>query len=176
MDGQFIVFAESLADGGHVASSEADSRKGAYTNAFKKAAAFFGVGRQAYEGTLDDDNLPQDASTASPAVQVVNQVQAQQPRQVVQPVVAPVAPVQRPATQPRNRLTSKQLAALQTISRKLGMDHGGLRAVSKQKFNAQPEFLTRDQASQLIASMSAQLNGNGHDRDEAYTDQPVMEG
>ena len=176
VDGQFIVFAESLADGGHVASSEADSRKGAYTNAFKKAAAFFGVGRQAYEGTLDDDNLPQDASTASPAVQVVNQVQAQQPRQVVQPVVAPVAPVQRPATQPRNRLTSKQLAALQTISRKLGMDHGGLRAVSKQKFNAQPEFLTRDQASQLIASMSAQLNGNGHDRDEAYTDQPVMEG
>ena len=38
VDGRFIVFAESLADGGHVASSEADSRKGAYTNAFKKAA------------------------------------------------------------------------------------------------------------------------------------------
>ena len=52
IDGSFIVFAESLADGGHVASSEADARKGSYTNAFKKAAAFFGVGRQAYEGSL----------------------------------------------------------------------------------------------------------------------------
>jgi hypothetical protein len=47
-----------LADGGPLASSEADARKGSYTNAFKKAAAFFGVGRQAYEGSLDDDNLP----------------------------------------------------------------------------------------------------------------------
>ncbi len=56
-----MVFAESLADGGHVASAEADARKGAYTNAFKKAAAFFGVGRQAYEGSLDDDNVPSDS-------------------------------------------------------------------------------------------------------------------
>jgi hypothetical protein len=47
-----------LADGGPLASSEADARKGSYTNAFKKAAAFFGVGRMAYEGSLDDDNLP----------------------------------------------------------------------------------------------------------------------
>lgn len=58
VDGKFVTFAESLADGGHVASSEADARKGAYTNAFKKAAAFHGVGKAAYEGTLDDDNLP----------------------------------------------------------------------------------------------------------------------
>ena len=80
------------------------------------------------------------------------------------------------STQPRNRLTSKQLGALQAISRKLGMDHGGLRAISKQRFNAQPEFLTRDQASQLIASLSAQLNGNGQDRSEAHADEPGMEG
>ncbi len=167
-DGQFIVFAESLADGGHLASSEADARKGAYTNAFKKAAGFFGVGRQAYEGSLDDDNLPQDGQVASPAAQVVAQVQ-QRP-------VAPAPPQARPApAQPRNRLTSKQLGALQAISRKLGMDHGGLRAISKQRFNAQPEFLTREQASQLIASMSAQLNGNGHS-DEAHADEQGMEG
>ena len=57
---QFIVFAEWLADGGHVASSEADARKGAYTNAFKKAAAFFGCGNAAYEGSIDDDNIPAD--------------------------------------------------------------------------------------------------------------------
>ena len=51
---------ESLADGSHQSSTEGDARKGAYTNAFKKAAAFFGVGKQAYEGTLDDDNVPSE--------------------------------------------------------------------------------------------------------------------
>ena len=56
----FVVWAEALADGGHQSFSEADARKGAFTNAFKKAAAFFGVGRQAYEGTLDDDNVAPD--------------------------------------------------------------------------------------------------------------------
>lgn len=49
--GIFVVHAESLADGGHVASSEADARKGCFTNAFKKAAAFFGCGRQQFEST-----------------------------------------------------------------------------------------------------------------------------
>lgn len=174
IDGQFIVFAESLADGGHLASSEADARKGSYTNAFKKAAAFFGVGRQAYEGSLDDDNLPGEH-----VVQAVQQP-VQRPAPVAAAAPAPQAPVQQqPRATPaptRNRLTSKQLGALQAISRKLGMDHGGLRAISKQRFNAQPEFLTRDQASQLIASMSAQLNGNGQDRGEAHADEPGIEG
>ena len=179
IDGQFIVFAESLADGGHLASSEADARKGSYTNAFKKAAAFFGVGRQAYEGSLDDDNLPgehvvqnvqQPAQRAVPAQVPVQPIQPTQDTQVAQQAARPVS------TQPRNRLTSKQLGALQAISRKLGMDHGGLRAISKQRFNAQPEFLTRDQASQLIASMSAQLNGNGQGHGEAHADEPGMEG
>ena len=41
--------------GGHTARSYSDAVKGALTNAFKKAAAFWGVGRQAYEGTLDED-------------------------------------------------------------------------------------------------------------------------
>ncbi len=65
-NGNFIVFAESLADGGHVASSEADARKGCFTNAFKKAAAFFGVGKQAYEGSIDDDNLPVEVEGGAP--------------------------------------------------------------------------------------------------------------
>ena len=176
IDGQFVVFAESLADGGHVASSEADARKGAYTNAFKKAAAFFGVGRQAYEGTLDDDNLPQDGHVGSPAQQIVNQVQAQQARPVTAVTAAPVTTPVRPAAQPRNRLTSKQLAALQVISRKLGMDHGGLRAISKQRYSCQTEFLSRDNASELIGLLSARLNGIGHDRDEAGVTDSAMEG
>jgi len=44
--------------GGHISILYADALKGAITNAFKKAAAFWGVGRQAYEGTMDDDNKP----------------------------------------------------------------------------------------------------------------------
>jgi hypothetical protein len=63
-DGKFMPFAEALGTGGHISSNLADARKGAYTNAFKKTVAFFGVGRQAYEGTLDDDNVPAEGETA----------------------------------------------------------------------------------------------------------------
>ena len=44
--------------GSHLASSYGDALKGAITNAFKKTASFWGVGRQAYEGTLDEDYQP----------------------------------------------------------------------------------------------------------------------
>ena len=44
--------------GGHKAVNYADALKGAITNAFKKTAAFWGVGRAAYAGTIDDDNKP----------------------------------------------------------------------------------------------------------------------
>ena len=42
--------------GGHRAGNYADALKGASTNAFKKTSAFSGVGRQAFEGSIDDDN------------------------------------------------------------------------------------------------------------------------
>lgn len=44
--------------GGHISNNYSDARKGAITNAFKKTAALFGVGRKAYEGSIDDDNKP----------------------------------------------------------------------------------------------------------------------
>jgi hypothetical protein len=44
--------------GGHISGNYADALKGAITNAFKKTAAFWGVGRHAYEGSIDDDNQP----------------------------------------------------------------------------------------------------------------------
>jgi hypothetical protein len=159
--GDFVVFAEALADGGHVASSEADARKGAFTNAFKKAAAFFGVGRQAYEGTLDDDNVPQDGdvAVASHAVAPAAAPAAPRPASPPPPPVVQTLPT-RPSAPPRNRLTSKQLAAIWAIARKLGYEQQALRQMVKSKFNAQPEFLTRDQASALIGSL-AQEAGNG---------------
>lgn len=57
-NGQFVAFAEATGTGGHASSTEADAKKGAFTNGFKKTAAMFGVGWQAYAGTLDDDNTP----------------------------------------------------------------------------------------------------------------------
>ena len=45
--------------GGHLSASYADALKGAITNAFKKTASFWGVGREAYAGTIDEDNVPQ---------------------------------------------------------------------------------------------------------------------
>lgn len=163
--GSFVVFAESLADGGHVASSEADARKGSYTNAFKKAAAFFGVGRQAYEGTLDDDNVPADAS-AEPAADAAAAAPRRLSIRPPPPPPSPTLPAANLVTTPkvvpaRSRLSSKQLAAIWAIGRKLGHEQGELRAFIKKQFGAQPEFLTREQASGLISAMSAQA-ANGH--------------
>ena len=60
VDGVFVVFAEAHGTGGHTSTIEADARKGAFTNGLKKAAAMLGCGKQAYEGTIDDDNVPAD--------------------------------------------------------------------------------------------------------------------
>ena len=156
-NGDFVVFAESLADGGHTSMSEADARKGAYTNALKKAAAMFGCGRQAYEGTLDDDNVPQEVPVepapprAAPAPSPAPQHQAAQP----------VSPRPITSAPSRNRLTSKQLAAIWAIGRKLGYEQQQLRQHIKTTFGVQPEFLSREQASQAIGALSKQA-GNGH--------------
>jgi hypothetical protein len=57
-------------------------------------------------------------------------------------------------------LSSKQLAAIWALGRKLGYEQQGLRQFVKGKYGAQPEFITREQASQLIGAMSEQA-GNG---------------
>jgi hypothetical protein len=75
---------------------------------------------------------------------------------------------------PRNRLSSKQLGAVQVIGRKLGLDHTGLRSVAKQRYGVVPEHLKKAQASELIGSPSAQANGNGLDHDEDHPNR--MEG
>jgi hypothetical protein len=46
--------------GSHISSVYGDALKGSITNAFKKTAGMWGVGRQAYEGTLDDDSSYED--------------------------------------------------------------------------------------------------------------------
>ena len=44
--------------GGHTSAGFDDALKGAITSGFKKTAAMWGVGRDAYAGTIDDDNKP----------------------------------------------------------------------------------------------------------------------
>jgi 5'-3' exonuclease len=68
VDGEFAPFAEAVGTGGHASNNEADAKKGAFTNGFKKVAAFFGVGWQAYAGTIDDDNAPaEEPSWSAPS-------------------------------------------------------------------------------------------------------------
>lgn len=52
--------------GGHRAESHSDALKGAITNGFKKTIAFFGVGKKAYEGTVDEDYRPVPVETKKP--------------------------------------------------------------------------------------------------------------
>ena len=159
IDGQFVAWAESLADGGHAAMSEADARKGAYTNAFKKAAAFFGCGKAAYEGSLDDDSVPVEAPGDGFTTTVLHTAPPQ--RSAVPPLAASSSvPPHSPPTASRNRLSSKQLAAIWAIGRKVGYEQQTLRQHIKTSFGVQPEFLTRDQASQAIGALSKQA-GNG---------------
>lgn len=54
--------------GGHQSSTKTDALKGAFTNAIKKTAAMYGVGADAYEGTVDEDFLPIEEPTNNPVV------------------------------------------------------------------------------------------------------------
>ena len=202
LDGKFVPFAEAIGDGGHTSVSMADAIKGAFTNGLKKAAAFFGCGRQAYEGTLDDDSIsdeqriddafrgpapaasrglalpPTAASRPLPAATTSPPPNLEEP-----PNTKPQAPsattirssqlTPTGGAPPRNRLTSKQLGALWAISKRLGYEQRDFRSYTRDLFGVQPEFLTRDQASEIIGTMgnganangatSSSSNGNGHE-------------
>lgn len=53
-----LVWGEVSACGGHSSFTLSDAKKGAQTNAFKKAAAWLGCAWEAYAGILDDDHKP----------------------------------------------------------------------------------------------------------------------
>lgn len=150
--GAFLPFAEAVADGGHTAMIEADARKGAASNGLKKAAAFFGVGRQAYEGTIDDDNLPVEQPATKPATVVPTTTVSQH-----RPAAGPRAVAAPPE---RNRLTSKQLNALWAIARNQGYSETEFRSYCVEAFGCQPEFLTRAFASQIIDQLGRSANGH----------------
>ncbi len=149
VDGAFVAFAEAHGTGGHTSVSEADARKGAFTNGFKKTIALCcGCGRQAYEGTIDDDNQPSD-------VDGHRQAQGAECRD---------PPRSDEGQAQRNRLTAKQLGALWALARKLNVERSAFRNRVRERYGVTPEFLTRDAASALISELSGKL-GNGHAHD-----------
>lgn len=167
-NGEFKPCAEAHATGGHQSMNEADARKGAYTNAFKKAAAMFGCGQQAYMGTLDDDNVPVEEVPFTPPLPRVTE--PPKPQHTPRPAPMPAPQQHREEPEPqgasstapsRNRLTSKQLAALWAISRKLNYQQSQFRQWVKQTHGVQPEFLDKNTASTLIGQLSARAS-NGH--------------
>ncbi|MBZ0236377.1 MAG: RAD52 family DNA repair protein [Deltaproteobacteria bacterium] len=149
-DGTFVVFAEALGDGGHSAVSEADARKGAFSNALKKCAAMFGAGRDAYRGVLDDDASPVPRET---------ELRGQQSPQLE----AGGPPGNASPARDRVRVTSKQIQAIWSLVRRAGYEPGQFRLRVRERYGRQIEFLTRSEASEVIAAMtagSAPSNGN----------------
>jgi hypothetical protein len=123
------------------------------------------VGRQAYEGSLDDDNVPADQE------QEVQQAPPQRPALAVVP-----NPVGRPVPQQRNRITSKQVSAIWAIGRKLGHDQSSLRQFVKTTFGVQAEYLSKEQASQLISILSQQIAAANGDGEDTAAREPGQEG
>jgi hypothetical protein len=177
--GTFLPWAEAFATGGHQSLSEADARKGAFTNGLKKAAAMVGCGKQAYEGTLDDDAVPAEASreyapsarppaTTRPAAPRPQPIRTQEPAprvaqpRLVDPEVTSASSARTPVSTPQDdgpRATPKQLAVIWSCMRKLGFEEREFRQHVTTKFGAEPEQLGTKLASELIGQLTAKANG-----------------
>jgi hypothetical protein len=176
--GTFLPWAEAFATGGHQSLSEADARKGAFTNGLKKAAAMVGCGKQAYEGTLDDDAVPAEAAReytpssrppmAKPAESKPQPTRAQEPAtlaappRVVRQEVSSASSARTPQPTPQDdgpRATPKQLAVIWSCMRKLGFEEREFRQHVTTKFGAEPEQLGTKLASELIGQLTARANG-----------------
>ncbi len=144
-DGEFVAFAEATGTGGHTATTEADAKKGAFTNGFKKVAAFFGVGWQAYAGVIDDDNLPVGSSGDPPSRR--NGARSEK------------RPVQGRGSNGSNgsngRITTAQLERLRVLVADVGGDWGRYRDHVRGEHKVNVEYSDRRLADQLIASLIA---------------------
>ncbi|BDG03534.1 hypothetical protein [Anaeromyxobacter oryzae] len=91
----------------------------------------------AYRGELDDDNDFGDEPAEHVHQSPSRPVQQQNGNRRVE-----TSPIPRLPSTPRPRLTSKQLAALIAISRKLGMDLAQFRQEVRSRYGTQIEFIT----------------------------------
>lgn len=170
VDGQFVPFAEAVGDGGHTAMALADAIKGAYTNSFKKTAAFFGVGRQAYEGSIDDDNVPAEAS--APVARMPTRTASRAPVVPADALEGPHGvPTQEVPRAIAGRVTSAQLGKLRELVAEAGEDWATYRAAIRQRLGINIEYADRATASTLISERldatgrrASGSGGNGYRR------------
>jgi hypothetical protein len=163
-DGEFIVFAQAWGDGGHTATAEADARKGSFTNAFKKAAAFMGPGREAYRGTIDDDHVPaadlglptDRRSDVAPVEVEHHDRKANADRTSRFEGETPSSP----------RVTNAQLGKLRHLVTESGSDWSTFRNSVRERHRINVEYADRRLASELIQELlpptQNTANGNGH--------------
>ena len=144
--GQFLPFAEATGTGGHIGSTLADAKKGAFTNGFKKVAAFFGCGWQAYAGCLDDDNQPYPTEVKDPFHEHFNQT--------------------KEPTNGNGRITNSQLEKIQELVSEVGNgDFKDFKQYIKEQYNSTLEYLDKRTASSIISELinisRKQGNSNG---------------
>jgi hypothetical protein len=112
--------------------SVADDLKSAGSDALKKAASLLGVGLELYGAS------PACETPSAPALKVV-----------------PKAPVD-----PAERLTTRQLSAVMACAGKRGLGPESLGNIIGRMFGQKaPEYLSKQQASQLLDRLNSQSNG-----------------
>ncbi len=153
--GEFLHWAIREATGGHSSISKADAKKGAYSNALKKAAALLGCGAEAYRGTIDDDNVP----SSDDAHESSNRSSSEQREEFVPQSTGS-------ADRGSNgRVTSAQLGKMKELVTEVGGDWERYRQHVKQNHNVMPEYANKTLASALIESLVATARRrrfNGH--------------
>ncbi len=111
--------------------SLADDLKAAATDALKKAATLLGVGLHLYG--------PEESSPAPPT----------KPKLVPSP-----PPEEEPEVPTTNRLTRKQAEFISKLGRSQGLAKGELEDLARERFGRQCAYLTVQQASDFIKSLS----------------------
>src|SRR5690606_20554759 len=147
-ESRFETLAEAECYGGHDSTEEVNALKGAYTNAFKKTAALLGVGRRAYEGTLDEDFLSAEAEEvqqSQPQPQQRKQSQRQQYQEDQQ--LAQELTQQRKQAQNGN---SNRYARLFAVAREKGISNKAMKGLCFYYFNkASRTELTGEELNQF---------------------------
>ena len=160
VDGAFVPFAEATGTGGHSASTEADAKKGAFTNGFKKVAAFFGCGWQAYAGAIDDDNVAPNDAESEPAPPTARGWQPNGGNgRSAQGAPAPAAN-ENGKSNGNGRVTSAQLSKMHELVEQLGGQWGGFRDHVREAHGVNVEYADKKLASALINDLLATVRKN----------------
>ena len=61
----------------------------------------------------------------------------------------------------RSRLTSKQFAALRSLSQKAGYEAGAFKDEVRRRYGVEAAYLSTRQASELIGELLGRVNGHG---------------